>query len=204
MVLRAKPGGRKRAEPRGSEGPRRGRSERPAETRWAPPSDHAHRSQGITRTAKPAAGRQMSRRWTFSPRTRAELHTPTKWRKTRNAPRAPAVPFASSTAAQARSCHQSPQPVHHHQRCAPFSAARGSPMRFRRCGSASEAWKAKASRTSRERRPTEGPQRTSGGDALGSPERPRQFTRSAWVPASQRCPELRGSPRSSTSWHRGC
>ena len=46
-------------------------------------------------------------------------------------------------------------------------------MRIRRCGSASEAWRAKASRTSSERRPTEGPQRTSGGDALGSPERPR-------------------------------
>jgi len=97
-------------------------------------------------------------------------------------------------------------PIGHRAKSAapPYSAARGSPMRFRRCGSASEAWKAKASRTSRERRPMEGPQRTSGGDALGSPERPRQFTRSAWVPASQRCPELRGSPRSSTSWHRGC
>jgi hypothetical protein len=46
-------------------------------------------------------------------------------------------------------------------------------MRFRRCGSASGAWRARASRTSRERRPMEGPQRTSGGDALGSPERPR-------------------------------
>ena len=137
-----------------------------------------HRETGTTvkaRGAKPAAGRQMSRRWTFSPRTRAELHTPTKWRKTRNAPRAPAVPFASSTAAQARSCHQSPQPVHHHQRSPPSSAARGSPMRIRRCGSASEAWRVRASRTSRERRPTEGPQRASGGDALGSPERPHGF-----------------------------
>ena len=112
VVLRAKPGGRERAEPRGSEGPRRGRSERPAETRWASPSDHAHRLKGIKRSAKPAAGRQMSRRWTFSPHTRAELRAPTKWRKTRNTPRAPAVPSASArghdassdTQATARRC----------------------------------------------------------------------------------------------------
>jgi hypothetical protein len=51
-------------------------------------------------------------------------------------------------------------------------------MRIRRCGSASEAWRAKASRTSSERRPMEGPQRTSGGDALGSPERPRPQSQS--------------------------
>jgi hypothetical protein len=44
----------------------------------------------------------MSRRWTFSPHARMPLQTPTKWRKTRNAPRAPAVPSASSRAAQAR------------------------------------------------------------------------------------------------------
>ena len=71
--LRAEPGGRERAEPRVSEGPWRGRSERPAETRWAPPSDHAQRPKAMKRGAKPAAGRQMSRRWTFSPHDQTTL-----------------------------------------------------------------------------------------------------------------------------------
>jgi hypothetical protein len=112
----------------------------------------------------------MSRRWTFSPQDRPTLPPQQSGEKLTTLLEHPPSPPP----------HQL-QPWRGHApgpctiiSAAPLSsAARGSPMWIRRCGSASEAWRAKASRTSSERRPMEGPQRTSGGDALGSPERPR-------------------------------
>ena len=128
------------------------------------------------RKAKPAAGRQMSRRWTFSPQDR------------------PTLPPQQSGEKLATLLEHPPSPPPHQLQpwrghapgpctiisAAPLSsAARGSPMRIRRCGCASEAWRAKASKTSSERRPMEGPQRTSGGDALGPPSVPYRMLSTA-------------------------
>ena len=129
-----------------------------------------------TRRAKSAAGRQMSRRWTFSPQDRPTLLPQQSGEKLATLLEHPPSPPP----------HQL-QPWRGHApgpctiiSAAPLSsAARGSPMRIRRCGCASEAWRAKASKTSSERRPMEGPQRTSGGDALGPPSVPYRMLSTA-------------------------
>ena len=144
--------------------------------RVGPPERPPHQTRDITRSAKPAAGRQMSRRWTFSPQDPATLPPQQSGEKLATLLEHPPSPPP----------HQL-QPWRGHApgpctiiSAAPLSsAARGSPMRIRRCGSASEAWRAKASKTSSERRPMEGPQRTSGGDALGPPSVPYRMLSTA-------------------------
>ncbi len=98
-----------------------------------------------------------------------EAATLAKWRKTRTLLEHPPSPSPHHRGERQESCTRKLALVD----APPSSAARGCPMQIFRCGYASEAWRARASRTSSEQRPMDGPTRTSGRAALDSPERPR-------------------------------
>ncbi len=103
-----------------------------------------------------------------------EAATLAKWRKTRTLLEHQPSPSPHHRGERQESCTRKLALVD----APPSSAARGCPMQIFRCGYASEAWRARASRTSSEQRPMDGPTRTSGRAALDSPERPRPLVHS--------------------------